>query len=425
MTYTKLIQEIPLKWGATLLVAKFPANGTVSFVGSVLGGVRSAPNAQFARVHAAMLLEGTAHRSKKDIQHFLDDIGATLTFSVTSNRLLFSGRVRTSHVEKLMGLVVEMLSEPLFAPTELEILKKRELASLALAAQDTHAQADIALSRTLFLPGHPNYMETTDESREALLTVSPDILRSYHERVIGKDGLILSFAGDITSSIATRATTLFATLLSKGQCVAPVTPATIRRPTSIKIPIEHKASIDVMFGIATGITLSHKDYPALMLGMQILGNPGGFTGRLMSTVREQEGLTYGVYAYISGYTKITDGYLNIWATFAPQLYAQGKDAIVREIKKMYSRGVTQEEVTKHRKLYVARTRVRLANSGALARAAHEVVSQGFHVDRLDTFPKRVLRLTQKDVTAVIKKYLKPHLLCQSAAGPLEQEEHKG
>lgn len=419
--YTKLIQEKKLPWDATLVVAAFPAYGSVSFVGSVLGGTRAAANMQIARVHAAMLLEGTLTRDKKEIQLFLDSIGASVSFSVSRNRLSFSGRVREKHLDKLLHFVAEALTEPTFPEAELEILKKRDLAAFSLAAQDTHTQADIAFTRLLYTPEHPNYAETTDESREALLTTTREELLAHHARVVGRQGLILSLAGNITKTEANKLIEKHFKKLPQKQFKLPTFVKIPPGPSLKKfVPIEHKASIDFMTGHTTGITSDHKDYPALMLGLQILGNPGGFTGRLMTTVREEEGLTYGVYAYLSGFTKEIDGYINIWGTFAPQLFVQGREAMLREIKKILADGVTQEEVRKHRELYDARMRVQLANSGALARAAHEVIAQGYAVTRLDEFPKKVLRLSAKDVNLALKKYLHPDHLSESAAGPVEE-----
>jgi zinc protease len=419
--YSKLIHETKLPWGATLLVAAFPAYGSVSFVGSVLGGTRSTPNTQLARVHAAMLLDGTARRDKKEIQFFLDSIGASLSFSVTRNRLSFSGRVRDKHLDKLLAFVAEALREPTFPEEELEMLKKRDMAAFALAAQDTHTQADIALSRMLYAPEHPNYQQTIDESREELLSLRREDLITYHERVIGRGELILSLAGNITRPVARKlAEKHFKSLPTKELTLPAFTKSTQHEPNKARILIEHKASIDFLVGETTGITSEHKDYAALMLGLQILGNPGGFTGRLMSTVREEEGLTYGVYAYLSGFTREIDGYINIWGTFAPQLFGQGREAVLREIRKIVEQGVSQEEVKKHRQLYNARIRVQTANSGALARAAHEVVAQGYSAKRLDEFPKRVLRLSAKEVNDALKKYLVLSQLSESSAGPVEQ-----
>ncbi len=419
--YTKLIHEKKLPWDATLVVAAFPAYGSVSFVGSVLGGTRAAVNPQIARVHSAMLTEGTTKRDKKEIQLFLDSIGASLSFSVSRNRLSFSGRVRAKHLDRLLAFVAETLIEPTFPNSELEILKKRDLAAFSLAAQDTHTQADIAFTRLLYTAEHPNYIETTDESREALLTITCKELMEHHVRVVGRNGLVLSLAGNITTQEANKLIEKHFKKLPVKNFVLP--PFTTISPGVAKkkfVLIEQKASIDFMTGHATGITSDHKDYPALMLGLQILGNPGGFTGRLMTTVREEEGLTYGVYAYLSGFTKEIDGYINIWGTFAPQLFTQGREAMLREIKKIIADGVTQEETKKHRQLYDARMRVQLANSGALARAAHEVIAQGYAVVRLDEFPKKVLRLTAKDVNNALTKYLHPDLLSESAAGPVKE-----
>lgn len=419
--YTKLIQETKLSWGATVLVAHFPAYGSVSFVGSVLGGTRSAKNTQIARVHAAMLMDGNTKRDKREIQLFLDSIGASLSFNTTRNRLTFTGRVRERHLDQLLGFITEALTEPTFPEVELEILKKRDQASFSLAAQDTHTQADIAITRMMYKSEHPNYSNTIGESRDNLLKLTRDDVRTYHQKIVGRAGLILSLAGNIKQPLALRQIEKhFKKLPLKEVDFPSFRPGVTHKKQSKVLPIEHKASIDYMTGIATGITSDHKDYTALLLGLQVLGNPGGFTGRLMSTVREEEGLTYSIYAYMSGFSKELDGFINVWATFAPELYTRGKAAVLREIKKIVTKGIMPEEARKHRELYEARSRVQLANSGSLARAAHEVVAQGYHVARLDEFPQKVLRVTAAQANAALKKYLLPDLLSESAAGPVKQ-----
>ena len=418
--YTKRIKETHLPWGATVLVAPFPSHSAVSFVGSVLGGTRTAGSTELARVHAAMLLEGTRKRSKKEIQLFLDTIGASLSFYTTSERLVFSGRVRKKHLDALLAFVAEAITEPTFPAKELEVMKKRDLATLSLSAQDTHLRAEIALARMLFVPGHPNYAETIDELREKLLTITRDELVALHGRLIGRNGLIFSAAGDIEQDLAARLTTKhFKKLPERPLSLPAFAPSAPGKAKKQAVPIEHKASIDYLVGLATGITSDHKDYPALLLGIQVLGNPG-FTGRLMSTVREKEGLTYVAYSYMSGFTKTTDGYITIWSSYAPQLFAKGRAAVAREIKKLVEHGVTAQEAKKNREMFEARSRTQLSNSGALARAAHETIAQGYSIKRLDEFPQHVLRVTAAQIHAALKKYLIPSLLSESAAGPVEK-----
>ncbi|HEY5383192.1 MAG TPA: insulinase family protein, partial [Candidatus Paceibacterota bacterium] len=185
----------------------------------------------------------------------------------------------------------------------------------------------------------------------------------------------------------------------------------------VRVSIPNKASIDYMLGIATGITEKHKDYAPLLLGVQVLGNRG-FASRLMTTVREEEGLTYGVYGYLAGFENTADGFICIWATFAPELFQKGRASIMRQVKLIVERGVTEEEVQKHRELFEARSRVQLSNSGAFAVAAHSVIVEGQKLSYLDEFPKKILKLKAGEVNRALKKYLLLDQLSEAAAGPV-------
>jgi len=79
-----------------------------------------------------------------------------------------------------------------------------------------------------------------------------------------------------------------------------------------------KTSVSVVFGQTTGLKYSDPDYQALRLATAVLGG-SGFSGRLMQTVRDKEGLTYGIYSAASNDT-FADGDWKITATFARQGY---------------------------------------------------------------------------------------------------------
>lgn len=414
-----MIKEKRFPWGGRALAAAFPAGGSVSIVGSIAAGSRSTSDDELANVHAQMLLEGTRKFSKKDLQVELDAMGASLSFSATTDRLVWQGRVRTPHVDRLLSLVGEALTNPTFPPAELEILKKREEAGLAMQAQDTYAQASIALARLLFKKDHPNYSQTTKESQASLRKVTSKQLHAYHARVLNRGSLVLSVAGDIAASrVFSLAQKHFAALPSKKisspKVSAAPTPVAKKQATHIK----EKASIDYMTALALRITDTHQDYPALVLGLQVLGNRGGFTGRLMRIVREQEGLTYGVYSYLRGFSHDTDGFAVAWGTFAPQLFAQGRAAIQREIKRIVQDGVEDDEARKHAKLFEARSKVSVSNSASIARAAHDTVVDRKPISHLDTFPAQVGKLGAKEVNQALKKYLVPTKLSEAAAGPI-------
>ncbi len=421
MSYASKITERKFAWGGRGLVTKFAAHGRVSITGSIAGGARLAGSRALAEAHASMLLEGTRKKTKTDIQILLDDLGASLSFSVEKDRLVFSGHVRASYTKKLLMLVSEVLREPSFPVKEFATVVDRMRAELSIEGQETRTQAAINLSQLLYAPEHPNYQASTADSRAALEKLTRKDLERYHARAVERSSLVVSIAGDLPQAEAFKLIDTIFSKLPKSAAALPQFDAALPSRAKLKhVHLEDKSSIDYMLGIATGITKDHADYPALLLGLQILGNRSGFTGRLMRTVREVEGLTYGVYAFTSGFLK-ADGFAAVWATFAPALFEKGKAAVMREINKIVDEGPTDEEVGKHRMMFEARSRVMLSNSSDLARAAHDIAIEGRKPSYLDEFPKTMLKVTRAQVASALRKYLITADLSESAAGPVADQ----
>jgi zinc protease len=419
MSYAQSIKEKRLSFGGKLLLAPFPAGGLISFAGSIVTGARKSMEDELAHVHAQMLMEGSARFTKKELQVELDTLGASLAFDAGTDRLQFRARVRAEHAERLLDLIAESLLHPTFPKTELEVLKKRELANLQMQSQDTNAQATIAASRMLYPKDHANYELSTKESVAALKKITVPMLQKYHVRILNRGTLVLAAAGDFRKIKVEALVERYFAALPKKKVATPSVKKALKPKAGRKaVHIKEKASIDYIAAIAPGITNAHKDYPALLLGLQILGNRGGFTGRLMQIVREKEGLTYGVYSYPSGFSSRVDGHIMAWGTFAPQLFAQGRTSMLRELRRIIAEGPTEEEVRKHAKLFDARFKVNLSNAGALARAAHDTMADQKPLTHLDTFPQKILKLNVKKVHKVLRKYIDPDKMAEAAAGPL-------
>lgn len=419
--YSKKIKLKKLPWGGTALVAAFPSKDVISVVGSIAGGNRAWGSSEEADVHAQMLLEGTKSHTKKELQLLLDGMGASLSFAAGNERLHFSAKVRPIHVNALVGLIAECLTEPTFPEPELAVIKMHEASNLELESQNTNAQASIALTRLLFAKGHPNYGEATAESVTVLKSINAKRLREVHRKLLDRRSLVVSMAGDITAAKAfVLANSHFKVLPQNKVSFPKYAKAKLSSPKHTKVTIPNKGSIDYAIGITTGITNTSADYAPLLLGMQVLGNRSGFTGRLMATVREIEGLTYDARGFPAGYNSTTDGYLYIFASFAPQLFEKGRASIARQVHKIITEGVTEEEVRKHAGLYEARSRVQLSNSGAFARAAHDMVVDNKPLSYIDDFPKKVLKLKTAEVNKALKKYLLQNKLSEAAAGTFTQ-----
>ena len=107
------------------------------------------------------------------------------------------------------------------------------------------------------------------------------------------------------------------------------------------MPLKDKPSSAVILGQATGLRYRDPDTLALRVGTAILGQ--GFTGRLMGTVRDREGLTYHIGAGMTD-DSIADGAWEANASFAPSLLDKGLVSTRRVLDQWWREGVTDAEL---------------------------------------------------------------------------------
>ena len=99
---------------------------------------------------------------------------------------------------------------------------------------------------------------------------------------------------------------------------------------------QDKTNVKVLLGQALpGIGREHKDFIPLNIAASILGY--GFHGMLMSRVRMEDGLTYGIESHL------TPGAFRIGATFPPRNLEKGKQDI-RDVLSVWKQGITPDEV---------------------------------------------------------------------------------
>ena len=190
-------------------------------------------------------------------------------------------------------------------------------------------------------------------------------------------------------------------------------PAPMGTAAKQDVVMDGKTSVSVVMGQASGLRYSDPDYQALRLATAILGS--GFTGRLMANVRDKEGLTYDVGALLQA-DMFNDGDWRVYGSFAPGLLDQGIASTQRQLKLWYDAGVTPAELSARKSNLIGGFKVDLATTGGMANALIAAVNRGLDVTWLDDLPVKVNAVTNEQVNAAIKKYLKPENMVTVRAG---------
>jgi zinc protease len=182
---------------------------------------------------------------------------------------------------------------------------------------------------------------------------------------------------------------------------------------TVRLP--DKASVSVVIGTSSGLRASDPDWLPLNVATGALGR--GFTSRLVGTVRDREGLTYGIGATLTG-DSFRAGVWFVRATFAPALLERGLASTRREIEAWWRDGLTADELAYRKSALAGQFTVDLETTGGLAQQLLRCSERGFDVAWLDEFPSKVSALSLEQVNTAIKRRLDPDKLTTVKAGTL-------
>ena len=274
--------------------------------------------------------------------------------------------------------------------------------------------------RTLYPKGHPNYSLDIDSQIQFVENITADDLSSFHKNNYGLGTMIISAVGDLNSKNMTTGIRKafkgwgFSSLKKKPSGLT----ANEKKGSIEFVNIKDKTSADVIVGIPIGIDRNHSDYYPLVLGNYILG--GNFSARLMQTVRDKEGLTYGIGSRVSGVDTGNDGFWYVSGTFAPDLLNKGRKSALKQIKAWVNKGVTAEELENKKTTLTGSYKVGLATTSGLAGQILANAERGRKLSFLDEYPGIINGLSLKDVNGAIKTYINVNMLVTVGAGTVDK-----
>jgi zinc protease len=370
-----------------------------------------------ASLTGMLLDKGTTRQDKFAIAKQLDDVGAQIGFSVGEQTVGIAAKTLKADLPLVIRILAEQLRTPAFAADEFEKAKKQFEGALRPALEDTKFRAHDAFTRQVYPPGHPNRMEEVPQWLSASQRLTLDEVKAFHRKYYGPARLRLVFVGDVDARrIQTEVRKAFAGWTGGVDVVRSFEGRPVQSKPEERVVLQDKTSVSLMFGQPTGLRFQDADAIALRVGTAILGS--GFTGRLMSTVRDKEGLTYGISAGLNGDTFV-DGDWSVTAAFAPALLDKGIASMRREVENWWQNGVTAEELAARKTNLIGTYHVGLATTEGMARSILQTLNRDKPLRWLDDYPAEIEALTVGQVNAAIKKYLDPSKMVLVAAGTFE------
>ncbi|AAQ62021.1 M16 family metallopeptidase [Chromobacterium violaceum] len=370
-----------------------------------------------AELAANMLERGSRKLGRAAIADQLDALQASLDIGQDGQDLQVRFKTTRQNLPALLDLIAELLQQPAFPADEFEQLKRQALAGIDASRGEPQALAGQAVSQQLnaYARDDIRYSPTLDESYRDIAGVKLDALKRFHQQFYGAGHAQLALVGDFDdTAVRARLDQLFGRWNSKAayRRVDGLLPPP--KPASLSVATPDKANAVYSASLPLAISDDSPDYPALLLANEILG--GGAQSRLLTRLRQQDGISYGAG---SGVDAASFGKVGAWrmgAIFAPQNLDKLKRGVAEELARLLRDGVTAQELAEAKQGLLRTYQVALAQDGPLSDLLQRQLWQGrtmaFTQERLATLD----RLTVDDVNAALRKYLKPELLTQAYAG---------
>lgn len=391
-------QTFTILGNGKLFVAPTHAHDLVVVEGSVFGGRTMLPPTLdvVPDLVATLLDAGTAKKKKDVLREFLAGRGISISFGTIADRTTFFGQCFPEDLQLLLSIISECLGEATFPESEVANAKKLALGQLAEMKSDTRTLAGRALEALIYDTAHVNYSRPIQAVEKSITSVRRSHLQEFRKK-LGKGGLVLVVAGDVTADSAKKAAEKAFGKLGVGTEAAPDKKRNTKTQSAAEklIPVADKANIDVVMGMTLPLTLHDKLFHPMKVLVEMLG--GGFTSHLMHTIRERDGLTYGIYASLAGFNPGADGYLKIWATFSPDRYAESVAKLREELDNFFTKEITETNLSKRKEEMVGSYLVSLSTTHGLAKMLHTIGTAEFDPSYLTEYPNIINAVSLRDI----------------------------
>lgn len=329
--------QITLKNGLRIIGERIPHFRSVSvgfWVGS--GSQYETPDeAGLSHFLEHMVFKGTEKRTTRQIAEEMDKVGGQLNAFTSKECTCFYAKVVDEHLPLAMDVLSDLVTAPIFDPTELEKEKGVVIEEINMSADDPEDSVHELLMLANY--GDQPVARPILGTEEKIAAYSSDDLRAYWKKMYRPQNTVLALAGNYDWNAVVA---LAEKLLDKWSPDAFESRACTTNPVPVTLLTKEKdiEQIHICLGFPALPIGDERSYE-LSLFNSVFG--GAMSSRLFQKIREERGAAYTVYSYPNAYTD--SGMLSVYAGTNPDAAEEVYGLLLGEAKKLSSEGMTRDE----------------------------------------------------------------------------------
>ncbi|VAW55605.1 FIG015287: Zinc protease [hydrothermal vent metagenome] len=261
------------------------------------GSARDAGISGLSTLTNALLAEGAAGQSAKQIAEAFESVGAQIEYGASKDTSLVGVRSLTEsqYLTPAIKSLKQVLTQPDFPQKAFQRELNRMKVSVKARQQSPSALAGEAFNKAVF-GKHPYAYPSTGTAESLERLTLDDVKKFYRQYYVAANATVV-IVGNVERWQAEEIVKAVVSPLlvgEKASALPEVKPLTEAK----KIVIDFPSAQTHIFVGQPGVKRGDKDYFSLYVANHPFGG-SGFTSRLVDVIREDKGLAYSVYSYFS------------------------------------------------------------------------------------------------------------------------------
>ena len=282
-----------------------------------------------------MIFKGTENRSSLQIAKELDAIGGLSNAFTGKENTCFHARVLGEHFEHIADILSDIFLHSTFGVDDLERERQVILQEISMV-EDTPDDHIHVLFNRLFWADHPIGMPVLGNEK-TVSAIERETILKYINKFYVPERILVAGAGNVDhQSMVSYFEPLFSQLEAEHSNPRNDIP---RSNASVSVQYRDLEQVHICLGGEAPSQTSDRRFACVILNT-ILG--GNMSSRLFQEIRENRGLAYSVYSFLSSY--IDAGLLGVYVATDSQNVNPVLEAIQNEIKKICKGEISKSDL---------------------------------------------------------------------------------
>jgi predicted Zn-dependent peptidase len=361
-----------------------------------------------------MVFKGTERRTAQEIALSLESRGGSLDAYTSRDSTAYHARVLDADLARALDVITDMVRRPVLRDTDLSLERQVVLEEIS-TVEDTPDDEVFDLAYEIMWPSHPYGFQILG-TKETVSALSTADLKHLHERAYFPGNCIIAAAGNLTHEA------LLAEVEKQGWFDGVGKQAPLSPPPVPPVPPalrgvtrafeKDTAQTHIVFATDTIPYADRRKYAMLVIS-NVFG--GGMSSRLFQRVREELGLAYAIYSFVSFYRAV--GLAGVYVGTQPARAEQATAAIRDEFARMAREGLRGDALIDAKQQTLGQLMLSLESPTArmYRLASTAVYSEPYR--SLDEVLKTVEALKADEVSAIAQEFFAPERQTVVSLGP--------